>query len=67
MRVKNLGDKEREHQIAEWYESREERIKKERGGSSEDIWELRTEPVKKAFWKDPDGIAQTWKGEEHAA
>ena len=59
MRVRTLSDKEREHQTAEWYESREDRIKKERAGSSEDVWELRTEPVKKAFWKDPDELTQS--------
>ncbi|KAF1353341.1 hypothetical protein BDV97DRAFT_346348 [Delphinella strobiligena] len=64
MRVKNLGDTERERSIAEWYENREERLKKERGGSSEDVWEIRTEPVKKAFWKNPDEITDVGNGSE---
>lgn len=63
MRVKNLGDNERGQVISEWYEKREERIKAERG-SSEDVWEIRTAPVKRAFWKDPDEVVQSWKGEE---
>lgn len=64
MRIKGLGDKEKEHAVAEWYGEREERVKRDRGGSSEDVWSLRETPVLKAFWKDPDEITQTWKGEE---
>ncbi|KAL1306502.1 hypothetical protein AAFC00_005197 [Neodothiora populina] len=63
MRIKNLGDEDKGQAVAEWYKARDERVRKERGGSSEDIWEIRTEPVKKAFWRDPDEVAQTWKGE----
>lgn len=53
MRVKSQGDEEKERAISEYYREREERKKKEKG-SSEDIWEIRMTPVKKAFWRDPD-------------
>lgn len=59
MKIRTMGDEERQRQTAEWYAARDERVKKERGGSSEDVWELRSEPVKKAFWKDPDEVTQT--------
>jgi len=53
MRVKSQGDDEKERAISEYYREREERKKKEKG-SSEDVWEIRMQPVKKAFWRDPD-------------
>ncbi|KAH0363642.1 hypothetical protein KCU65_g7230, partial [Aureobasidium melanogenum] len=53
MRIKTLPDREREERIKEFYKARDEQNKAERG-SSEKIWDLRTEPVKKAFWRDPD-------------
>jgi len=42
--------------IADHYEEREEREKKSRAGgrSSEDVWEIRTKPVERAFWKKID-------------
>lgn len=61
MRVRNLGDNERQEAIRDYYEKREGQIKKERGGSSEDIWDIRTEPVKQAFWKDPDAVTMVQK------
>lgn len=53
MRVKSQGDDEKQRAIAEYYRAREEKKKKEKG-SSEDVWEIRMTPVKKAFWRDPD-------------
>ncbi|GAB7354851.1 hypothetical protein MBLNU459_g5227t1 [Dothideomycetes sp. NU459] len=63
MRVRTLGDNERQEAVRDYYEKREDRIKQERGGSSEDIWEMRTEPVKQAFWKDPDAVTMVDKEE----
>lgn len=53
MRTKSLSEKERGRQIADYYAAREERKRKE-FGSSEDVWEIRTRAVEKAFGKDPD-------------
>jgi len=53
MRVKSQGEEEKQQAISRYYREREERKKKEKG-SSEDVWEIRMEPVKKAFWRDPD-------------
>lgn len=53
MRVRTLGEKEREKQISDFYRERDVK-KKAAKGSSEDVWELRTVPVEKAFWRDPD-------------
>lgn len=61
MRVRGLGDNERQESIRDFYEKREYRIKQERGGSSEDVWDMRTEPVKQAFWKDPDAVTMVEK------
>ncbi|KAG9886048.1 hypothetical protein KCV05_g11668, partial [Aureobasidium melanogenum] len=57
MRIKTLPDREREERIKEFYKARDEQNKAERG-SSEKIWDLRTEPVKKAFWRDPDEVTE---------
>ncbi|PNS19996.1 hypothetical protein CAC42_7963 [Sphaceloma murrayae] len=55
MRTKSYGEKERGELVAQYYEEREEREKQRRsqGRSSEDVWEMRTEAVEKAFWKVP--------------
>ncbi|EME85635.1 uncharacterized protein MYCFIDRAFT_88491 [Pseudocercospora fijiensis CIRAD86] len=53
MRTRTLPDHEREEEIKNFYQKRDERRKAEHG-SSEDIWEIRTRAVEKAFWKDPD-------------
>lgn len=53
MRIKALPDHEREERIKEFYQAKDERDKAEKG-SSEKIWDIRTEPVKKAFWRNPD-------------
>lgn len=57
MRIKTLPDREREERIKEFYKARDEQNKAEKG-SSEKIWDLRTEPVKKAFWRDPDEVTE---------
>ncbi|KAI4761164.1 hypothetical protein E4T52_01889 [Aureobasidium sp. EXF-3400] len=57
MRIKTLPDREREDRIKEFYQARDEENKAEKG-SSEKIWDLRTEPVKKAFWRDPDEVTE---------
>lgn len=58
MRNRSLsGDTEEEkgERIADYYEDREKRELQRRaqGRSSEDVWEIRTVPVEKAFWKVP--------------
>lgn len=55
MRTKSLAKDEKERQIRDYYAAREERMKKE-SGNSENVWELRTTPVERAFWKDPDAV-----------
>lgn len=53
MRNRTLPAKDTEEMIAQYYLDRDERRKKERG-SSEDVWEIRTKGVERAFHKDPD-------------
>ncbi|TKX19563.1 hypothetical protein C1H76_8412 [Elsinoe australis] len=55
MRTKSYNERERGDMIAKYYEEREEREKNRRsqGRTSEDVWEMRREPVEKAFWKVP--------------
>jgi hypothetical protein len=53
MRTKSFSPEERERQIRDHYAGREERRKKE-FGSSEDVWEMRTKAVERAFQRDPD-------------
>lgn len=57
MRIKALPDLERQERIKEFYQAKDEQNKSEKG-SSEAIWELRTEPVKKAFWRNPDEVTE---------
>ncbi|KAI4720421.1 hypothetical protein E4T48_03324 [Aureobasidium sp. EXF-10727] len=57
MRIKTLPDREKEERIKEFYQAKDEQNKAEKG-SSEKIWDLRTEPVKKAFWRDPDEVTE---------
>ncbi|USW53516.1 hypothetical protein Slin15195_G068350 [Septoria linicola] len=54
MRTRTLPETEKEEEIRRFYQERDERRAKERGGSSEDVWELRTRAVDRAFWRDPD-------------
>ena len=53
MRTKSFEEVRKQEAIAEHYREREERRKKEMG-SSEDVWEMRTVAVERAFWRDPD-------------
>lgn len=57
MRNRSLGGDEEDkgERVADHYEQREAREKQRRalGRSSEDVWEMRTVPVEKAFWKVP--------------
>ncbi|KAI7368214.1 hypothetical protein KC354_g2836 [Hortaea werneckii] len=52
MRNRTLPGKDKEEMIAQYYLDRDER-RKERG-SSEDVWEIRTRGVERAFHRDPD-------------
>ncbi|KAM0713556.1 hypothetical protein Q7P37_010518 [Cladosporium fusiforme] len=54
MRVRQYSEEDKQKVVVDYYKDREERKKKE-FGSSEDVWELRTKGVDKAFWKDPNG------------
>ena len=53
MRTKSYAPEEKERLIVEHYRQREER-KRMGVGSSEDVWELRTKAVERAFQTDPD-------------
>jgi len=57
MRTKQYPDHEKQVKIAEYYEAREQRKMAEKG-SSEAVWGLRTKPVEKAFWRDPDAVQE---------
>ncbi|KAK4580284.1 hypothetical protein LTR86_000487 [Recurvomyces mirabilis] len=54
MRTRTYPAGEKERAVREYYRLRDEKRKGEGRGSSEDVWEIRTEAVKRAFWKDPD-------------
>jgi hypothetical protein len=53
MRTKSYSPAEKERQIVEHYRERDER-KRKQFGSSEDVWEVRTKAVERAFQRDPD-------------
>lgn len=53
MRVRQYADVDKQKVIKEFYRDRDEKRKRELG-SSEDVWEIRTKGVERAFWKDPD-------------
>lgn len=53
MRTRQYGEKDKEEHVRDYYRGREER-KKRKFGSSEDVWDVRTRAVERAFWKDPD-------------
>ena len=53
MRVRQYADADKQEVIKEFYRERDERRQRE-FGSSEDVWEIRTKGVERAFWKDPD-------------
>lgn len=53
MRTRTLPEKEKEVEVARYYRERDEKRKLEKG-SSEDVWEIRTRAVDRAFWRDPD-------------
>ncbi|RMD43186.1 hypothetical protein DV735_g1948, partial [Chaetothyriales sp. CBS 134920] len=74
LRTRNWDEKDRAKAIREHY--RKKAVKYKTGPSSEDVWEVRTEPVKDAFqdsledleakieqWKKANpGLADPWKG-----
>ncbi|KZZ96911.1 hypothetical protein AAP_00554 [Ascosphaera apis ARSEF 7405] len=55
MRTNQLPDGERQAAIADYY--RKKAIKYKTGPSSEDVWEMRTEPVKTFFQNDFETLA----------
>lgn len=54
MRIRTYPDKDKEPLIRDFYRDRDEQRRKDRGGNSENIWELRDQAVVGAFSKDPD-------------
>ncbi len=78
MRTRKWDDKDRVKAIKEHY--RKKAVKYKTGPSSEDIWEVRTEPVKDAFqdnleeleakieeWKKANpGVADPWHPQQGA-
>lgn len=53
MRTRQLPDKEKAVQIRDHYIHRDEERRK-KFGNSEDVWEMRTVAVDRAFERDPD-------------
>jgi hypothetical protein len=53
MRVRQYADVDKQEVIKEFYKERDEK-RKQTFGNSEDIWEIRTKGVERAFWKDPN-------------
>ncbi|KAL2002141.1 hypothetical protein VTN02DRAFT_591 [Thermoascus thermophilus] len=64
MKTKTYPDEERKKIIRDHY--RKKAIKYKTGPSSEDVWELRTEPVKGAFQGDFAALEREMKAEEEA-
>ena len=54
MRNKSYGDDEKARRIQDLYRSRA--VKYKVGPSSEDVWEVRKEPLQDAFSQDPDAL-----------
>lgn len=52
MKVRSQSDDSRRRKIKEWYIRKEAESKL--GSSSEDIWEVRKEPLERAFDRNPD-------------
>jgi hypothetical protein len=53
MRVRQYADKDKQEVIKEFYKERDAK-RQQQFGSSEDVWEIRTKGVERAFWKDPN-------------
>ena len=53
MRVRQYADKDKQEVIKEFYKDRDAK-RQQQFGSSEDIWEIRTKGLEKAFWKNAD-------------
>ena len=56
MRNKSYGDAERARRVQSFYRGRAAKYKV--GPSSEDVWEVRREPVEGAFSMDPDAVQE---------
>ncbi len=54
MRTRQWQKEDRERAIADHY--RKKAVKYKQGPSSEDVWEMRTEPVKDAFQGDLEAL-----------
>ncbi|QIX02514.1 hypothetical protein AMS68_008031 [Peltaster fructicola] len=53
MRTRTLGEDAKAAQTMEYYQKRDDK-KRQEFGSSEDVWDIRTRSVERAFWRDPD-------------
>lgn len=53
MRVRGYADADKQEVIKEFYKDRDAKRKQE-FGNSEDVWDIRTKGVERAFWKDPN-------------
>lgn len=61
MRTRTMAPKDKEELVKGFYRDRDEKRKRQYG-SSEDIWDLRTKAVERAFWRDPDEDVGTQRG-----
>lgn len=64
MRTRQWEKKKRERAIADHY--RKKAIKYKQGPSSEDVWEMRTEPIQNAFkgnLEEVERVVAEWKKE----
>lgn len=64
MRTRSYGDNERKKAIRDHY--RKKTIKYRTGPSSEDVWDMRREPVRDAFQGDFFALEREMKAEEEA-
>lgn len=64
MRTRSYGDNERKKAIRDHY--RKKTIKYRTGPSSEDVWDMRREPVRGAFQGDFFALEREMKAEEEA-
>ncbi|KAK5109212.1 hypothetical protein LTR62_007194 [Meristemomyces frigidus] len=62
MRTRTLPAPDKERAVREYYRLRDEKRREENAGNSEDVWELRTEAVQRAFWRDPESAEENHMG-----
>ncbi|TKA74880.1 hypothetical protein B0A55_05031 [Friedmanniomyces simplex] len=62
MRTRTLPARDKEGMLRGFYAERDRERRRRRGGDSEDVWELRTEAVERAFGRDPDEGEEDGRG-----